>query len=217
MRRNKPRRKTANVRKGRKKSWFHITYGTKADIVSVKGLGDCNFFETSFGPSNVPVAGAVADLSEIPQGITRENRVFDFTRLKKIEIHYNISTENSDVFSSARIAYFLWRPNTVPNFASIFQNGSSTVYPFYQFDNAQEYFRFYDKVHAMAGTATNPTPSGNVSRNFTIHFHRGGLPMKFIAGTTAGTNHIYAVYIGDSALSPFPLITVNARLIYKSN
>jgi len=218
MRRNRPRKKTNKLRKrGRKKSWFHITYGTKADIINTKSLGGCNFFETLVGPSNVPVAGSVTDLCLIPQGITREDRVFDFSRLKKIQIHYNISTENSDIFSSVRIGFFVWRPNTVPNYASIFQNGSSTVYPFYQFDNAQEYSRLYDKIHAMAGTATAPTPSGNVTRFLTIHFHKGGLPLKFIAGTTAGTNHVYLVISGDSALSPFPLIILNARLIYKNN
>jgi len=41
--------------------------------------------------------------------------------------------------------------------------------------------------------------------------------MKFVAGTTAGTNHVYLVMSGDSALTPFPLIICNVRLIYKNN
>jgi len=216
MRRNKPRKKTKKSKRRNGKSYY-ITKGTGADKINMRGLKGCNFFETLIGPSNVPVAGSVTDLCLIPQGITREDRVFDYSQLKKIQIHYNVSTENADAFNNVRVCFVLWRPNSVPTFASIFQNGSTTIYPFYQFDNAQEYEVMYDVKHAMAGTATNPTPTGNITRFLTIHMRRGGLPMKFVAGTTAGTNHVYLVMSGDSALTPFPLIICNVRLIYKNN
>jgi len=217
MPRNKVKRKRmVRNKKGRRKPLYTIRVGLKYEAVDNRVGFDSNFYETLIGPSNVPVSGSVTDLCLIPQGISREERIFDFVYLKKVQLRYNLVTQNADIFNSARVAFIMWKPNSVPNYASFYQNGSTTVYPFYQFDNAQEYKVMYDKIHSMSGTATNPTPSGNVIRTLIATFRGKGLPLKFVAGTTAGTNHIYLVMSGDSALTPFPQIIVNVRLIFKN-
>lgn len=210
------RRKRPNVRQPAGVN-SAIVSDVRGQQVGRRGFRGCNFWETASGPLSVPVAGEVGDLCLIPQGVTREERIADFVKFKALQVNYSISSQNADVYNSVRFVIFQWNPNSVPTFVSVFQNNSSTVYPFYQWDNAQEYRILYDRVYSLSGTATAPTQSGNVHSFFTIPFRRGGLNSRFVAGTTAGTNHLYYAVIGDSAATPFPQLLITTRLIYKND
>jgi len=164
---------------------------------------------------NVTSTGAVlSGLCPITQGVGVSQRTGDTVFWKDIFINYSISSENADIFNLARVILFQWHPNSglaVPIVTDILQ--TNLVYSMYDWQFSSQFKILYDKVHVMAGTGTNPTPSGNQG-------YFGSIPItgphraEFSAGSALGAEQFYILAISDSVAIPFPTLSIQSRVTY---
>lgn len=116
--------------------------------------------------------------------------------------------------------FFTYKPNQVPVSSNILLPGpSSVIDPFslYSHDYRRDYHIIHDmtftSVGVVGGSATQP-PMANLVKCF--HFTLTNFPrqVQFAAGGLTGTNKIWFVAVGDSAVLTHPLLNFSAKITF---
>jgi len=170
--------------------------------------------------AGVSTSGTIVDLTQILQGNNVNTRTGDCVYIEKLFINYSVNSLSSDLFTNLRVIVFQWKPNTAisanPLPASTLQNVATYgIYNFYDWQFSNQFKILYDRVHSLVGNATSGASSGN--QNWFGEIPLKGRAVKrieFAFGSVNGSCKIYACFISDSAIAPFPQINFNSRLIY---
>jgi len=154
-------------------------------------------------------------VSLIPQGTAQSQRVGDEVFPVRLEFRGQVDAANTDVFSSIRLVWFIWIPNTsslIPGATSILES-PSTFGPnsFYNYEGRQEYKILRDTTYRLAGTAGSPCNTSNMDYSGAINLNSR---IVYNVSLTTGTHHIYILSLSDSAVTPFPVFTAAFRLWY---
>lgn len=157
-------------------------------------------------PTSVDFSGAVYDLSLVPQGDTDSSRDGDQIEIESIDFAFNLAT--GDAQQLMRLLLFCWKPNNVPSVTSILLGTGSTEAPLqrYNTDQRQQYTVLHDELFNL-NTVSTPT----IARQVRLNARRYA---QFIAGSTAGTNHIYVLIVSDSGAVTHPTIAYCSKLQY---
>jgi len=154
-------------------------------------------------------------LSAIPQGAGQSQRIGDVIYPTRLDCRYSLSTANSDVFNTIRLVVFAWKQNSssvTPGVSSVLEN-PVTMGPlsFYNYEGRLEYHVLKDIMRSMSGTGTAPTVDSNIVESFTVPLSG---KIVYNLGVTTGYNNLYLANISDSAITPYPILTMWFRLWY---
>lgn len=158
--------------------------------------------------TNVNSSGNIVDLSLIPQGDTDSSRDGDQCFLKKVSCRFAfwVGTASTKI----RAILVQWFPNNVPSVTSILLGSASTQAPLigYNRDNEPMYRVISDWTSKLIPASTDSVQ---------VHKFVHQIPQKFasaqyIAGTTAGTNHLYLVTLSDVTAATLPQYEQSTRL-----
>jgi len=176
------------------------------------------YYDTVLLNQNSSSTVGFLNLTTIPQGAGQSQRVSDTIWINKVDIRlYAYEIESTTDFTNyIRMAFFTWKENTnvtTPTSVQIFQNTTafSVLSPF-SFETRDVYRVHRDWSINMTGYVGVPTNSSQhqVIDSIALGEHR----LDFNVGITTGVNHIYFVNYSDSALSPFPLYSIQTRVWY---
>jgi len=176
---------------------------------------EIKIFDVNLSAQSLTAGSTITTLSNPPQGVGVRQRVGDDIELRSLRLNYQIVQLNADIYSDSRIIIFRWYPNTglaSPSLASILDNTAAIgLYSQYSWDTRDQYKILYDRTHSMSGTTAAPTSNSTIS--VMLHkVHVANLKIQFAAGATTGSNQIFALWISDSVIAPFPLISWSTRL-----
>lgn len=177
---------------------------------------EIKYFDTYLSATNSTTTVGYQQLTTIPQGVGQSNRLGDTVWLQKVDVRVNLTTANTDIFSTMRWGIFHWKQNTAsvtPGATSIYESAATfgTLSPA-NFQGRQYYDLVLDRIENMVGTAGAPTTSSQVISGYSVNLLNRRL--DFEVGATTGTGHIYFVNYSDSALVPHPVYTMHWRVWY---
>jgi hypothetical protein len=172
------------------------------------------YFDTLV-PGNMLLTINYSALTIIPQGNAQSQRIGDVIYPIKLDCRYSLSTANSDVFNTIRLVLFTWKQNNAsvaPGTASVLES-PTTMGPlsFYNYEGRLEYHILKDIMRSMSGTSAAPTIESNLVAAFTVPLSG---KIVYNLGVTTGYNQIYLANISDSAVTPYPFLTMWFRLWY---
>jgi len=183
------------------------------DAMRFKQLKYADYFGNAF--SSTTTIG-YSTLTNVTQGPGQTQRVGDMVYLHHMEYRIHYTTANVDVFNLARLLFFVWVPNTgtfVPGTTSILEDPTTYgVLSPHNYETRQEYKVLYDSTFRMTGTYTNPTVQSNIERIGRINL--GNKLQVFNRAASTGTGQIYFLHLSDSALTPFPTLSLMVRTYY---
>jgi len=169
---------------------------------------------SAFGPGS---GGMIANVSDPPQGDAQSQRVGDSLEIRSITFSYQSTQVNSDIYSDTRIICFQWFPNTIfssPTLASILYNTSAIgLWSGLTYQYRDQFHVHFDQVLSQSGTTVSVSGTSNIA----IHNKRvTGFRKKivFSPAATNAENHIFFLFVSDSAATPFPLANFQCRLLY---
>jgi len=67
----------------------------------------------------------------------------------------------------------------------------------------------------MSGSATNPTATSAMGYFGEVPLKKTRKRCEFSPGAATGSEQLYILAISDSALPPFPILSLNTRITYK--
>lgn len=183
-----------------------------------RGAGVTKFWDTSIGGASPASSGTIAALSPITQGVGVSQRTGDAVYLDKMYLNYQIATANADIYTTIRIIIFQWHPNSAlaaPLTGDILQ--TSTHLSFYDWQFSEMYTIIHDVMYFASGTGAGPTASSNMGFAGEVSLAPAQKKLEFTSGAATGSNQLYVLYISDSAIAPFPVLDLTARVTYDEN
>jgi len=162
--------------------------------------------------------GNISKISSIPQGVGVRQREGDSLEIKSLTINLEISLQNADIFCTTRIIFFQWKTNDnllAPTVAQILESVATTS--MYNWANSGDYLILDDFTIYQSGTAAAPCDSG--LQGFTgrvIPLAPAKRKLTYNAGATTGINQLYILTLSTSIIAPFPILTIQTRLIFSS-
>jgi len=168
---------------------------------------ELKYFAGSASPFAVDLSGSVVDVTPIPQGDTDQSRDGDEVTLQHIELGYQIVC--ADATNMVRVIMFQWLPNNTPSVSTILLSSGASYSPLSALSTDQRplYRILYDKIHFLS-LAANYNNGDMVKRKIPV------AKAQFIAGSTAGTSHIYLLFISDSGAASHPTASYYVKTEY---
>lgn len=164
-----------------------------------------------FNNSGVSTSGAIIDLSAVSQGDTDTTR--DGDSITASTLGYRYFWQNGDDTNACRLIFFQWYPQTTPTVTDILLTTVGNGVQFmYHTDKADMYKILYDStdtlsVYTASGGSVLGSP--NIGK---IKIPKRKI--QFQAGTTTGSNKIYALVLSDSGATSHPGPNLMTRLNY---
>jgi hypothetical protein len=208
---SKPRKSRKGKRKARPK--HSVAKEVRAEL---KRMREHKFIDVFSAPTTIPLAGTTGAIVNIPQGNGNGTRVGDELEFDYLELHLNVAAYNSDVVSHARVVIYQWKPNIAlgtPTVGDILQNTTATWLSPWNYQLRDQYTVLYNRSFSLVGTATVPTDKSDyvIKRNVKV---RRKVQIFEAASSSASSNTLCILYIGDSAVTPFPQINYYIRIHY---
>jgi len=184
----------------------------------IKQDTELKYFISQYNLAPQSTTPSLLSLTEIPQGVTDITRVGDRLELKSLEVRG--CHIGGDAYNNTRLVFFTYKPNQVPVSSNILLVGPSAVidpFSLYSHDYRRDYHIIHDmtftSVGLIGGSATQP-PQSNTSKCF--HFTTTNFPrqVQFAGGGLTGTNKIWFVAVGDSAVLTHPLLNFSAKITF---
>jgi len=174
------------------------------------------YFDTYLNGQNSTTTLGYQGLSPVPQGIGQSQRVADTIWIDSVDVRFNATTANADIFATMRWGLFIWWQNTnsvTPGTTSILESTATfgTLSPF-NFEGREYYSVMLDKFENFTGTATAPTVNSQINHIFRKKL--SGHRLDFEVAATTGTGHLYFYNVSDSALAPHPVYSIQFRIWY---
>jgi hypothetical protein len=174
------------------------------------------YFDTSSLTQPITITGYINQVNAVPEGVAASQRSGDVILQIYLDVIMNLTAENADIYSTTRFLIIRWKPNNfehTPTVSDLFQNlGSDAVYSTFRWAYRADFQVLYDEFIAQAGTATNPTNSGNITKHFRLKL--GGIKQQFFNDSTYSTNSLWVVAVSDSAITPSPLLNITTRFVF---
>lgn len=169
---------------------------------AISGAAEHKFYQvqTWAGGATSTSTPGIGSLCPIPQettGATDQVREGDECYLRSLQmrgtLHFNTATTASaQIF---RIILFQWLQNDPPIASDILANTTYGMTAQYRKDNNQNYKILYDKVMVVHADTPVKYFKFNVIRGFKKK-------LKFMAGTTQGSNQIWFLNVSDAGANP---------------
>jgi len=174
------------------------------------------YFDTYLNGQNSTTTIGYSNISLMPQGIAQSQRLADTAFVSKLDVRFNATTANADIFATMRWGVFIWWQNTnsvTPGTTSIYESVATygTLSPF-NFEGREYYSILFDHFENFTGTATAPTVNSQINRVFTHKL--GNHRIDYEQAATTGTGHLYFVNVSDSAIAPHPVYSIEFRVWY---
>jgi len=182
---------------------------------------------------SVLTTGTITDLSTIGQGVTRDDRVGDRLRLKKLDWRCKVVAStggllaSADAYDTVRVILFRWWDDTAVNpplLGNILKQGASgTDYTVASLnaDDAEQYSIISDECYVVYNTtvyngsalAVEPGPGhvAFVKKSFTPP---GDKHVTYVNNANTGVGHVFMLAISDSAFTPHPTMAYAMLLEY---
>lgn len=167
---------------------------------------ELKFFAVENGVTAVDFSGTIYDLSGIAQGDTDVTRDGDEIMPKSLNIRGSMVIADST--NVMRFIVFRWLQSTTPVVTDILGVGVGSLFgPYapYNVDSRQKFNVLYDKIQELGSTSQQ------------VALINKFLPLaqksvQYSAGTTTGTNKIWALAISDSGAASHPGIAFTHEL-----
>lgn len=183
---------------------------------------------------NVTTAGSVIDLSAIPQGFNKNQRVGDKVELKKLLLRWKADINAggsgyfiSDPWVNVRCIVFRWNEDSTvstPSRADILNViGNDVTLNLPNFDGKAKYHVLLDKqITLYASPAWDGTSVKSVDGVYSTKFATAALwgsrlgrkGINYLANTTDGKYKLYALLVSDSTYVPHPGVEFQWQLTY---
>lgn len=177
--------------------------------------------------------GTIVDLSTIGQGVTRDDRVGDRLKLKKLYWRIKIVASSggllvsADAFDTVRVILFRWWDDTavnLPLLGNILKQGASGLdytLASYNKDDKEQYTILSDNVYVVYNTtvyngsalAVEPGP-GHVASVVKTLDPRGDAHVYYNNNANTGVGHVFVLLVSDSAFTPHPTCAYALQLEY---
>jgi len=149
------------------------------------------------------------------QNASQGGRVADTIKLSRLELRLSINQVNTDLFSSVRVIFFLWKVDNAvdqPTGTDILHFLTTPEVAPYQWETRHKYTILYDRVFPLTGSATSLTTMSNVFVSKTINMRSA--QVQFNQGAISGTGLPYVMYVSNSVAPPFPVMDMTTRCYY---
>jgi hypothetical protein len=207
-----------------KKEKLHVLTSSQKQEVSIllsnklKRRHELKYFDVFLNTQNSTATVGISLLTTIPQGVTQSQRVGDSVRLVKMEVRFNVTLANSDIYAIMRWFFFRWRVPTStanPTGALLFSLSTTQgVYTTLNYENKSMYTLIsQDFFENLSGIATAPTNNSQINRVLTINLNDSLLQFE-LGGVTTGTGHLFFTNFSNSAIAPQPVYTFVSRVWY---
>lgn len=185
----------------------------KLALQAIKQNAEWKHHLTHVNNVGVTTSGTIYDLSGIAQGDTDQTRDGDMVQASTISLLYHMY--NGDDNNCMRVIVFQYHTDTTPTVTNIVDNsvGNGCLFH-YKIDNASQFKIMYDSFHELNSPNTGETVFSRVIRR-KLRIPRRKI--QFTAGTTTGTNKVYALLLSDSSVVPNPGVTIVSKLNYMDN
>lgn len=169
--------------------------------------------------SSPSTVATITDVLLVSAGTTPSTRVADTGRIREVFLNMSVFLVNADIYTTTRFIMFQWHPSTgiaLPIAGDILQD--PTQYDsFYSWGWSQNYTILLDTISPSAGISTSITDSSNLT-------YYGKVPLRgiegfdpylqWLAGAQTGTNHIFILFMSNSAIAPFPVLDYATRVVF---
>lgn len=158
---------------------------------------ELKFIHTDHGVTSVDWSGTLYDLCSIAQGDTDGTR--DGDTIMPTSLYLRGSFVLGDNTNTMRFIIFRWLDSTTPAASDIFQGGLGSLFAPYSPMNVDGRAKFnvlYDQFIKLG--------SGDNIQLLDQTLSLAAKPIQYAAGTTTGTNKIYAVVVSDSGAASHP-------------
>lgn len=176
-------------------------------------LVETKYFDTTSTGTSIDYSGTLVNLTLIPQGSTDVTRVADKATLRAVRLNFAFGV--GDAFNEFRIIIFQWYPNTTllsPIVADILAYTGSNL------ACQSPYVHDYQNQHAVLldrrFQLVNGTEAAVMVRKYKLPMKYCRKTINFTAGTTGGSNHLYALFISDSAAATHPNVQYITRVYF---
>jgi hypothetical protein len=174
------------------------------------------YWDVTYGISLV-VGGAISDLTAIAQNVSVTGRTGDNCTINKFILNIDLEAINADIFSTSRLIFFQWKPNSAlvtPAVSSVLQSAAPTS--MYNFAFSNQYVVLHDIVVAHCGVAAAPTTSGHIVFFGPIQLNKKNFSprIEFSTAATTGANKLYMLSITDSVIAPSPNLILQSRILF---
>lgn len=191
----------------------HMSKKSKQNLKrNLRTLGEKKYNVFSFS-GVVDDQGQILDISAIGQGTTDLLRDGDQIGIRSIEVNAQAfmyaPVVSGDLTNIVRLVVFQWFPTSTPVPSSIFNTTMTTALApivAYNHDNRFNFRILYDKKFVL-------------SRNgAAVVYHRKYIlkgfreKIQYSAGTTTGSNKIYACFISDSGAADHPSLAATFKI-----
>lgn len=174
--------------------------------------------DTSATAASVTSSGAVALLTSTTQGLLDvANRIGDEIKLKGLIMRGSIAmgagTISQDYTNVVRVIIFQWMPSTTPTVTDVLESARQDAS--YNHDKAANYRILCDERYAISALG----PSVKIYE-MGYSFKKAKLPfgitdsVKYNAGSSTATGHLYLLEISDSSAPDHPATTYYIRVSY---
>jgi len=192
---------------------------------------ETHFFQANQVPTQVTTAGQFFKLTSIPSGSAEKQRTGDNIIRKFLEFKYTITVgatgliAAADQYNTVRVIVFSWKADDGvynPTAISLLDSAATpqTIASLF-YDDKRNFTVHYDKSHVVFNTpywnGAAVTWSHGVGGTFETP-EPIRIPLKgkieFNSDFTYGTNHLYAMFVSDSAFSPNPTCAFSSTFAY---
>lgn len=182
-----------------------------------KKMQSRKFFDTWVQAQSVGSGGTITPLCGIAQGVSQSERVADSTFMDALKFTYELVQINADTYSDTRVIIFQWHLSTQIStivLADILYNTAGIgLYSQFNWPLRTQYTILYDKIHSQAGSTTSLTVTSNVNVHNKV-ITNFAKKLVFQPNSVNGTEQLFALFISDSAATPFPLINFSSRVVF---
>jgi len=183
-----------------------------SSVVQNRNLSEWKYYVNSITSQNISFSGLLMPLTDVPQGTIDQARTGDAVSLVSLEVNYGFYAATQA--NACRIIIFQWSPAVLggPGLSQITALTGSAIVPFspYAVDPYQQVDILYDQVHSLS--PTEPLRLGNFkTKDFKFR------SVQFTNGTLTGTSKIFAYFISDDGVTPYPTISCASKLYFTDN
>lgn len=164
------------------------TFSAKVEK-EIRKVEECKFLTPDALLNATTAANLITDLSAVPQGISRSQRIGDRLRLKNLGFSGFFYDANVALkYNYLRVVLFQWYPKTTPVVTDVLLTAATSA-PL-RMDNVSMYRVYMDKIFSIATTTSN---------NY-HHFSGTIKPLPsqtqvlYDSASTTGTNKFYCLY-----------------------
>jgi len=177
---------------------------------ALNNIAEKKYKANSIPQTAVDFTGSLVDFhATIAQGDTDITR--DGDQLWTRSFEFNYISIGVDTTNAMRILIFIWKPTSTPVVTDILAFGNGTnVAPGspYNHDRRSDFYILYDALHSYSLGGPDCISKKILIYKIPTYLRKA----QYVNQGTVGANHIYVLFISDSAAATHPTIAYNSKL-----